>query len=166
LPRLVEQLTLDPAVPPDADRVVSMLASLFGSGRGPRDAPSTGDPARLARVRRARRVPRPRPACSASELPAEIEHARDAVLPWQMSALREQAAPAPWALLDDVRIPVPDTAFPGPWAAAWRASLESRSSDAREQRHALARELAEGWETRMQEAFGRGARARARGRAP
>lgn len=163
LPRLVEQLTLDPAVPPDADRVVSMLASLFGSAEDLGRA-LDGDPVDW-RACGELGVFRGLGGLFRSELPAEIEHAGEAVLPWQMSALREQAAPAPWALLDDVRIPVPDTAFPGTWAAAWRASLESRSSDAREQRHALARELADGWETRMQEAFG-AALARALAAAP
>jgi cell division protein FtsI/penicillin-binding protein 2 len=152
LPRLVEQLTLDPGVPPDADRVVSMLASLFGSDEDLGRA-LDGDPVDW-REGGELGVFRGLGGLFRSALPPDVEEAGAAVLPWQGSALRSFPAPATWSLLDDVRVPLPDTAFPGRWAEVWRASLESRSSAARETRHALARELADGWETRMQEALG------------
>ncbi len=165
LPRLVEQLTLDPAMPPDADRVVSMLAALFGSSADLERALG-GDPLDWRELDELG-VFRDLGQLFRVDLPPEFDELGSAVLPWQDERLRALAAPAPWELLDDVRLAPPaappaqasdgaetlqGTAAPAarlspePWTARWQRSLASNSADARAERYELARELVEGWE--------------------
>jgi cell division protein FtsI/penicillin-binding protein 2 len=144
LPRLVEQLTLDPAVPADADRVVSMLAALFGTEEA-LDSALNGEPhdwrelehlgvfADLADLFRV-------------DLPQGFEEEIERVLPWQDPALRTLTAPAPWALLDDMRVPLATSAFPPAWSRIWEENLAKSGAAAREERYALVRELVDGWE--------------------
>jgi cell division protein FtsI/penicillin-binding protein 2 len=148
LPRLCAELTLDPAIPPDADRIVSTLASLFGSEadleRALRGAPvDWRELEELAGLRELGDLFR-------AEAPDDLV---GPVLPWQTEVLRASAAPAPWSLLDDVRLRAGASAYAGTWADAWRESVASNRSAARDARFALAREMVDGWEAAYQEAL-------------
>jgi cell division protein FtsI/penicillin-binding protein 2 len=150
LPRLVAELTLDPAAPPDADRIVSTLASVFGTDAD-LEAALAGRPTdwravdALAGLSDLGDVFR-------ADAPRDLVESLEPVLPFQDPELRRIEAPIAWPLLDEMRLPVEAAAFPGDWVAAWKTSVASNRASARELRFALAKEMVDGWERAYQAA--------------
>jgi len=157
LPRLVAELTLDPASPPDADAILSTFASVFGD-EDDLDAALAGEPRDWREVDALAGLDELDDLFRA-DAPDDLLADLMPVLPIQDEALRSVAAPAPWALLADMRLP----AAPRPgsdlaaltnaeWIEAWRTSVASNRSAARDRRFELARELVDGWEAAYQAA--------------